>query len=506
MPEMVWTTMDAPWQKWPMQARANRRHVDQVGPVATLVGELGDWATGSGPLFRQLSRTIASCIERGVLERGSRLPPERTLAAALLVARGTVVAAYDLLVADGLIERRRGSGTYVAGEGVLGLPPGREGSALVHRLVDRSAGPSEMIDLSISVLHDPSRMPPVSLSTREFAAIEPDTGLSPWGISELRSAVAAHVTTWGLPTSADEVVITTGAQQAISASAACWLRPGDTVVVDDPTYPGAVAAFSQAGAKLRPVPVDSGGARVEELARALAEGPSLVYLQPTVHSPTGALMREARRRAIARLIQEWRVPLVEDMALADLAWLPAPPPIAAHCTDASVAVVGSLSKVFWGGLRIGWVRAPRSLATRFARVKATHDLGSSAVSQLLGERLLRLLEQDQDRGSGYLTDLCSELRHRYDVLANTLHEHLPSWRWETPSGGLSIWVRLPEANAEAVAQAGLRHGVAVATASALSTSGAHPDRLRLSFSAPPAELEEGVRRLAAAHRQLEPTR
>jgi DNA-binding transcriptional MocR family regulator len=467
------------------------------------VAELDDWATGPGPLFRRLSRTIASGVERGVLERGSRLPPERSLAAALAVARGTVVAAYELLVADGLIERRRGSGTYVAGEGVLGLPPGREGSALVHRLVDRSAGPSEMIDLSISVLHDPSRLPSVSLSTRELAAVDPDTGLSPWGITELRSAVAAHVTGWGLPTSADEVVITTGAQQAISASAACWLRPGDTVVVDDPTYPGAVAAFSQAGANLRPVPVDSGGARVDELAGALAEGPSLVYLQSTVHSPTGALMPDARRRAIARLIQQARVPLVEDMALADLAWQPAPVPIAAHCTDASVAVVGSLSKVFWGGLRIGWVRAPRSLATRFARVKATHDLGSAAVSQLLGERLLRLLDAGSDRNSDYLTELRTELRHRYDVLAGTLHEHLPTWRWDAPRGGLSIWVRLPQANADAVAQSGLRHGVAVATASALSTSGAHPDRLRLSFSAPPSVLDEGVRRLAAADRHLE---
>jgi DNA-binding transcriptional MocR family regulator len=481
-----------------MQTRANPGQVDQDDAVARLVGELDDWATGAGPLFRRLSRTIASCIERGVLERGSRLPPERTLAAALVVARGTVVAAYDLLVADGLIERRRGSGTYVAGEGVLGLPPGREGSALVHRLVDRSASPTEMIDLSISVLHDPSRMPSVSISTRELRAVEPDTGLSPWGITELRSAVAAHVTRWGLPTSADEVVITTGAQQAISASAACWLRPGDTVVVDDPTYPGAVAAFSQAGAKLRPVPVDTGGARVEELASALAAGPALVYLQSTVHSPTGALMRDARRRAIARLVRQWRVPLVEDMALADLAWEPAPPPIALHCTDASVAVVGSLSKVFWGGLRIGWVRAPRSLATRFARVKATHDLGSSAVSQLLGERLLRLLDAGQGRDADYLIELRTELRHRYDVLANALHEHLPSWRWETPCGGLSIWVRLPAPNADAVAQAGLRHGVAVATASALSTSGMHPDRLRLSFSAPPSVLEEGVRRLAAA--------
>jgi DNA-binding transcriptional MocR family regulator len=140
--------------------------VDQAEALAQLVRELGDWAIGSAPLFRQLARAIASGIERGILGRGTRLPAERALAAALVVSRGTAVAAYDVLVADGLIERRQGSGTYVLGAGALGLPPGREGSALVHRLVELSAGPSTIIDLSISVLHDASGLPPVSLATR----------------------------------------------------------------------------------------------------------------------------------------------------------------------------------------------------------------------------------------------------------------------------------------------------------------------------------------------------
>src|SRR3954453_14583325 len=139
-----------------MPDRANPRDV----AMSCLLAEVDDWASGRGPLFRLLARAMASGIERGVLERGTRLPPERALAAALLVSRGTVVAAYDVLGADGLVERRRGRGPYVLGAGVLGLPPGREGSALVHRLVERSAGPSSIVDLSISVLHDPGARPP----------------------------------------------------------------------------------------------------------------------------------------------------------------------------------------------------------------------------------------------------------------------------------------------------------------------------------------------------------
>src|SRR5207248_331718 len=113
-----------------------------------------------------------------------------------------------------------------------------------------------------------------------------------------------------------------------SAAAACWLRPGDTVVVEDPTYPGAIAAFGQAGARLRGVGVDRSGVRVDELAAALADRPALVYLQSTLHSPTGVVLSESRRHHIAGLITDARVPLVEDLALADLAWEPAPPPIA----------------------------------------------------------------------------------------------------------------------------------------------------------------------------------
>src|SRR4051794_16168964 len=166
--------------------------------VARLLAHLDDWSTGPAPLFRQLARGIASGIERGVLDRGTRLPAERALAGALLVSRGTAVAAYDLLVADGLVERRQGSGSYVLGAGALGLPSGREGSALVHRLVERSARPastsdvhrakSRLIDLSISVLHDASSLPTLTFSTDDLATVEPDTGYSPWGLTGLRAA------------------------------------------------------------------------------------------------------------------------------------------------------------------------------------------------------------------------------------------------------------------------------------------------------------------------------
>ncbi|HXQ62972.1 MAG TPA: PLP-dependent aminotransferase family protein [Acidimicrobiales bacterium] len=456
-----------------------------------LVGTLGEWAAGPGPLFRQLSRAVAGAIESGALAEGLRLPSERVLASALFVSRGTTVAAYDLLVTDGLVERRHGSGTYVAGAGALGLPDGREGSALVHRLVERSTARSGVIDLSISVLHDAGGLPDVTLSSGDLRAMVPETGYSPWGSSGLRALVADRVSGWGLPTTPGQVVITSGAQQGISAAAACWLRPGDTVVVEDPCYPGAIAAFAQAGAQLVGVPVDGEGVLPDELGHALSARPALVYLQPTVQSPTGTVLSAARRRRVAELVRRYRVPMVEDVALADLCWAPAPPPVAFLCPEASVAVVGSLSKVLWGGIRLGFVRAPEPLALRFARVKATSDLGTSAVSQMLAERLL-----SGRPGVWRLRSL--ELRRRYEVLAASLTDRLSDWRWSEPAGGLSVWVSLGGIDAERFAQIALRHGVAVATATPLSVTDCHGDRIRLSFAAPPGILRQGVERLRAA--------
>jgi DNA-binding transcriptional MocR family regulator len=287
------------------------------------------------------------------------------------------------------------------------------------------------------------------------------------------------------------VVITSGAQQGISAAAACWLRPGDTVVVEDPCYPGAIAAFAQAGARLIGVPVDDDGVRTDELGDALAARPALVYLQPTVQSPTGSLLPPARRRRVADLLRRYRVPLVEDLALADLCWTPAPPPVSSFCPEASVAVVGSLSKILWGGLRLGFVRAPEPLALRFARVKATTDLGTSAVSQMLAERFL-------SGSPGVWRIRALEGRRRYEVLAAALSDRLPPWRFAEPAGGLSLWVSLGGVDADRFAQSALRHGVAVATATPLSVSDRHHDRIRLSFASPPAVLLQGVERLRTA--------
>lgn len=478
-----------------MDDRATSRRVARTAAVDRVVGQLGDWAGGSGPLYRQLARALSAAVERGELERGARLPSERALAAAVAVSRGVAVAAYDLLVAEGLVERRTGSGSFVAGGAEASLPRGRVGSELVGRFVDHGSSPS-VIDLSISVLHSLADLPEASVATNDLAA-----GDSPWGWGELRVRIAERLGAIGLPTTADQVVVTTGAQQGISIAAGCWVRPGDPVVVDDPTYPGALSAFHAAGATLLPVTVDRRGPVLDELDRALAAGPALVYLQSGTHSPTGGALSAHRRRAIVERVVEQRVPVVEDVALFAVDWSGGtpPPPLAALAPDHPIAVVGSYSKRFWAGLRVGFVRAPAPVARRLVRVKATHDLGSSSVGQALALALL-----DHPDHGPYLARRNAALAVRASLLADRVCDQLPGATVDVPDGGLSLWVRLPHPVAARLAEVALRHGVAVAVADGLSVvPERHRDRLRLSFALPEAVLVEGADRLGAAWRELE---
>jgi DNA-binding transcriptional MocR family regulator len=481
-----------------MMTSATSAKLARTAAAQSLAVDLGDWSQGTGALYHQLARAVAHAIDRGALVPGARLPSERELARAMSVSRGTAVAAYDRLVADDRVERRPGSGTYVVGE-LAELPEGREGSALVHRLVDASAEAADadhdhrdLIDLSLSVLPDGSAMGDLTIDALDLERLDPPSGYSPWGLAGLREAIADHVAGWGLPTTPDQIVVTTGAQQAISVAATCWIRPGDVVVVDDPTYPGAVAAFQQAGARLVGVPLDADGPDPAALEAAVAQRPALVYLQPVVQSPTGLTSSSARRRALAAVLGEARVPLVEDRSLADLAWGTPPAPLAAALADVPTILVGSLGKRFWGGLRLGFLRAPVPLALRCARIKATHDLGTSAISQVVGERLLRTATEPAR------LELVARLRDRYDALAATLHDAAPAWTWPEPTGGLSVWVDLAGLDGDVLAREALAAGLVVAAPGPLVTGGPSRSNVRLSFAdaLAPAVLRR-VRDLAA---------
>jgi DNA-binding transcriptional MocR family regulator len=468
--------------------------------LSAFVNLLGSWAEGSGPVYRRLARAIRAAIERGELPSGARLPSERRLAERLSVSRTTVVSAYQTLRAEEWIESRQGSGTRVrsAPRRPLALrlkedPAGSYRRHPVYRsLVDGPGGTIEFLGAHLPA-PEALRREALRLNPAALSELLRGPGYLPMGLPALRQAIARHLTRWGVETTEDQVLVTHGAQQAIGLAGALFLDRGDAVVVENPTYLGSIDIFTGLSARLVSVPVGGDAAWVSLVKETVARAaPRLIYLMPTYQNPTGAVLPAAGRRALARLSRELQVPIVEDNTLADLSLGAAPPPpLSAFDREAPILTIGSLSKLFWGGLRIGWIRASEEILARITRLKIMADLGGSLIGQLAAVRLLA----DADRVKAIRR---REMRTRLDLLTKLLARHLPDWSWDPPAGGLSLWVHLPQGDANSFAQAALRHGVAVVPGSLASPDGGCTDRLRIPYVLEAEPMREGVERLARA--------
>ncbi|WP_329084291.1 aminotransferase-like domain-containing protein [Streptosporangium sp. NBC_01469] len=461
-----------------------------MGPI-DLTEQLGRWSAGRGPLYVLLAARLRRLINDGGLPPGTPLPPDRALASVLSVGRNTVVAAYDLLHQEGRIVRRQGSGTRVAGSASAAAHDVTSAPVFLHLLEPRDG----VILLACAA---PDSPPPELVEAYErvlpeLAATTGDIGYHPSGHVTLRRAITEHYERRGVPTEPDQILVTNGAQQALSLLARAFVRPGDHVLVEAPTYPGALEAFRDEAAVPRPLPVGLCGFE----AAVREHRPTLAYSIPSFHNPTGAVLSPLSRRRLAETAAAADVPLIDDEVLIDLGFPgeETPPPLAAYAD--TVISVGSLSKIVWGGLRIGWVRAPAPVITRLARLRAVHDLGGDILAQLAAADLLPRL--------GALRRRWAEQREaRHDHLLAQLARHLPDWDAPPVRGGQTLWVRLPYGDGTSFAQAAIRHRVAVLPGGGLDVSGQSGAYVRIHFLAPVDELSEAVRRLAEAWRTYSP--
>jgi DNA-binding transcriptional MocR family regulator len=469
--------------------------------AADIASVLGDWpARGSGSLAARLAFSLRSRILADLLPAGTVLPPERLLAQALAVSRSTLVAALDLLRSEGLVSSRQGSGTRIlvaqgTGSGELRSP----GVTMAARLL----GAAERgINFGISAPPAASQLPALAVTSADLLAAVPSHGYEPAGLVVLRAALSDRHSATGLPTAIAQIHVTHGAQGAIDLALATLCEPGDAVAVEDPTYPGALDVI--AARRLRPVPLssDARGPMPSALeAAARDHGARVAFLLPAVHNPTGRVLDPGRRQAVARMLDRLEMTVVEDNTLADLAYDHPlrPPSLATLCRRATVIGVETTSKVAWGGLRIGWLRAPAGVVERSVQIRTSGDLGCSVPAQLLALQLL-------DHYDDVIATRRSVLRRSAARFAALLSEAIPGCVFEPPAGGLSLWVRLPGgADAAAFASRALRHGVSVAAGHFASPTGGH-DHLRLCHDRPDEELVEGTARLAAAWSEAGPTR
>ena len=456
---------------------------------------LGDWRP---PQDRGLADALADRVRLLVLDGRlplqTRVPAERELAVELEVSRTTVAGAYDALRAAGVLRSRRGAGSWTQ------LPDGPTGPVAPSPFSPH--GDRTLFDLAHAALPAPSDAlrRAAAGAVQDLDALLGGHGYDLLGLPALRAAVAERYTERGLPTTPDQVLVTAGAQHAIALVLALFTGPGDRVLVEHPTYPNALDAIASRGARPVGLPMSAGGWDLDLLAATVRDAaPRLAYLIPDFQNPTGAVLDADGRAALVALARRTGTPLVLDETLAEL-WLDAPGPAPAAASGAAdsphVLTIGSASKLFWGGLRVGWVRGAASTVRRLAASRAAVDLGSPALEQLVTARLLA----DVAAVAGLRRIELLDARER---LLTRVRELFPGWRPVRPAGGLSTWIDLGEPVSSRLAVAARRHDVLLAAGPRFGLDGAFERYLRLPWTLRPERSDEALDRLALAWRGLE---
>jgi GntR family transcriptional regulator/MocR family aminotransferase len=481
------------------------------------------------PVYRQLRDYLRDLIAAERLPRGAKLPATRELASALGLSRNTVAQAYEELVADGLLAAHVGPGTFVAAAG--GAPRGAR-AARGETAPPRSFAWSGLFALRARALTLPSgllaraprpirfdfrggqvaldALPHVEMRRAFATALRADLTATadhqmPLGLPALRREVARYLVSRGIGCDAADVAVVNGAQQAIDLTTRVLVDPGDSVVMEHPGYFGARVAFTAAQANVIPVAVDGDGLRTDELARVLqSRRVKLIYATPAAQSPTGAVMSDARRRALLALADEHQVPILEDDYDSELRYEGAP--IAALKTldrAGQVIYVGTFSKVLFPGLRVGYVVADAPLLEKMSLARwnadvTTNVLGQAALARVLAEGGL----------ARHVKRVRAVYAERLAAMLAALERAMPpGTQWTRPRGGHMVWVTLPPGvDGDALLHAALAAGIRYAPGDVFCGEGKGQRHLALSFAnQPPARISEGIGLLGElAARRLPP--
>jgi len=359
----------------------------------------------------------------------------------------------------------------------------------------------DMLDLGVAALAAPAELVPAARAAAEdLPRYLGGAGYHPTGIIELREAVAQAYTDRGLVTTPDQIMVTSGTQHALDLVLRL-VPPGAAVLVESPTYPNALAALSARRARITThgLAVEGEGWDAELLLGSLRQTrPRLAYLIPDFQNPTGHLMPAGLRERVVAAAHASSTDLVVDESFVDLALdeVEMPPPTAAFDRQARVISIGGMSKPYWGGLRIGWVRASAPLVQRLAAARVGVDMASPVLDQLVAVRLLA-------DAPAIVAARRSQLAAQRDALLAALAAALPDWRVRVPRGGVTLWAELDGPISSALARAAEEVGVRLAPGPRFGLDGTLERFLRLPFTLPAADLVEAVDRIASARYGLD---
>ena len=478
------------------------------------------------PLYQQIESYLRQGILSGSLPAETRLPASRQLANDLGVNRITVENAYAVLETDGLVYSRMGSGTYV-------LPP----NPLLAFSKEKPGGPWPLWQQSLEVedktlksssTEERSRKTARQAQTISFASGIGDAHLFPAedfrkvlqtvmrrdgiaaldygesnGHAPLRETITHILASQGLQTRSENVLITAGSQQALSLVSQLLLKPGDVIMVENPTYSGALDLFRALGFNVVGVPVDRNGMQVEALETLLQQHhPKLIYTIPTFHNPTGTCLSSQRRIQLIILADRYNIPILEDDFVGDLRYEGRnQPALKALDPGGRVIYVSTFSKILMPGLRVGFLVAEGPIYQRLVNFKRVNDLATSTLIQRALEVYVTV-----GRYQGYLRRSCQIFRKRRDAMLSAIQRYLPAGiELDPPQGGLFIWLRLPESlSSEKLLPLAWEEGVEFSPGNSFFPDGLGGSSwLRLNFVAQaPDQIEEGIKRLGKAMKRL----
>jgi DNA-binding transcriptional MocR family regulator len=437
---------------------------------------LGDFApTGGEAAFQQLAGRLRREIVAGILPPGSRLPSERSIAAAVGVSRSTVVAALDLLRGEGFVESRQGSGTRVRFVGPRDAAPGHAGLVIdLGNTVIRPAGfvVDELLELERGEAMELVQMSEYSRS----------------GLRQLRVAVASYYAEFGLRTDPDALFITTGVQQALRLALRVVTEPGANVLLEEPSFAGAAETLRERNLRVTPVPRGRDGLDLDALERAFAiTRARLLVIQPACHMPTGTTMPISDRRDLLRICSRHQATVIENASWNDATFAGEPePPIAALSPKVRTVTIGSANTLFWDGLSVAWVRTDPQTTARMTSAISPGDFRASIISQHATARLLRHV--DASRKARRI-----DLRANYESLAAELRSSVPEWTFHEPAGGAALWVTLPTSGATALSRTAMWSGVTAPPGTSFSSVHALDEHLQFGFATPFAQVAPAVR-------------
>ena len=467
-------------------------------------------STDGRPLFMQIHERIRDLIASGTLSPGMRLPPVRTLAAQLGVSQATVAKAYRELNSGNLIDGRRGAGSLVRSfkqqSRPATIPDPNKQPLLAERLFELARAPGVIAFSSNYPAPDQTCIDEfrvcltAAMNEKLEACFHYDP---PLGRPELRKQIHTYLKNGGTFVEGDNILVTSGAQQAIDLAVRAIVKPGSAVVIEQPAYYGIINALVGARARIIEVPVQQDGMDLEILERHLVRDQiEMIYTNPTFQNPTGVTMSNEKRVALLALARRHRVAILEDDHSHELRFtgqsLPAIRSLADH--DDVVLYARSFGKTFLPGMRLGFLVMPEGLRHRLLLAKASADLHCNGLIQEAAALYL-------SRG-GY-TNTLERMRAKYGRHQHMLYENLINGMpagtvLSRPEGGLSLWLTLPEgAEVSELYYRAVRRGVAFVAGDVFYASPSHPRSLRISFGHNrPEELEEGVARLCSVVKDL----